>query len=870
MLFLFLGKGLYAQYLYNEDFENITDWTVSFTGNNRWINEFGNDSIFGVEGKCILVSCTACNSNPLYEIGLTANTTTISMNSPITIPSTGYKIKFNYASLARPSADALLIEYSYDNSTWYTLSNLPMSTKWKTVSFPVTDLTGFTPGANVYFRFVLDIVTIVIPTQRNSCGIDNFAIVTSDWDITNISTTLSISNNAVLYLKNADYKGNNFSSIYSSGSFILDNGSDFMSLGDYFSSSADSIRFRGDKPQTFQAPVNSIGTFYVDKFSPLTTVLVDSFLKITDRLHFAKGILKTSAQRFPINLTTSNNPIASNDGFVDAPIKYYANITDRLFPTGNKGLYRPIILDNGDLHYTIRYRREKDTPTFVSNVLDSVSTLGYWEVRTENIGTFGFPKKTKISFKAGDDVYNVDSTRVAFSTNLSGPYTTDENYTLTHSGIISDGTVEVDEALEGTKYYIRLGYAKDGRINLNAMLQGALMDSTKVLWEQTSFSPADWNTPGGAMKFLTQADSSSIVVTSRPWRFAFYGLACVNNLGNTNRWANSGSGNRTATMNADVPISFSASEKYYVEFEYLYIGNASNYLVFQYSVNGGGTWNDLALAATPPTEGRWERFRLELNSTNFPGFIKGSTPIRFGYKVNWGAPNITDNTIPAPLIDNLRIIQKLSQPEEMTTYLSSSYMLDSLIGSGIIQTSYKAPVGAVDIIQVEIRNNNTSSYTVMDSQWAWLMKDGSIKSLSGSNFLRFIHRNSGTGYMVIKHRNHLPVMTSSSINFAHNTETTVIDFTDITNIMDATAYQYSSGPDQYALYLGNATEDFPNLDYYETNASDFFVISSKVDQLPDRKYLREDLNLDGYVNAEDFDLVQLGNNNIYFTTVPEP
>ncbi|GIV43435.1 MAG: hypothetical protein KatS3mg035_0558 [Bacteroidia bacterium] len=278
LLFLFLGKGLYAQYLYNEDFENITDWTVSSTGNNQWINEFGNDSIFGVEGKCILVSCTACNSNPIYEIGLSNNKTSITMNSPVTIPSTGYKIKFSYFSLVRPS-DYLLIEYSYDNSTWNTLSNLPLVTKWETVSFPVTDLTGFSPGANVYFRFVLDVGTIVSPTIRNSCGIDNFAIVTSDWDITNISTTLSISDNTVLYLKNADYKGNNSSSIYSSGSFILDNGSDFMSLGDYFSSSADSIRFIGDKPQTFQAPVNSIGTLYVEKFSPPYNGLSRFFFK---------------------------------------------------------------------------------------------------------------------------------------------------------------------------------------------------------------------------------------------------------------------------------------------------------------------------------------------------------------------------------------------------------------------------------------------------------------------------------------------------------------------------------------------------------------------------------------------------------------
>ncbi len=864
---LFLSNWVYSQYLYTENFEDISDWTVTFSGNNQWINGIGNDSIYSIEGKCIYVSCASCGQSPLYEIGLVSNQTEIKMNSPVTIPSNNYKIKFSYFNVARLS-DILSVEYSYDNSTWNNLTNLSMSTKWKRVSIPITDLSGFTPGSSVYFRFVFNIGTIVTPSTRHGCGIDNFSIVSNDWDITNISTILSISNNEVLYLKNADYTSNSSSSLYNSGSFILDNGSDFANLGTYMSS-GDSVIFRGNMPQTFTAPIQPVGTVFIDKSNVNQTVMVDSFLEIKDRLHFVKGVIKTSANRFPINLLTSSNPIASDDGFVDARVKYYTTISNRLFPTGHKGVYRPIILDNGNLHYTIRYRRENSSATFNNNFLDSVSTQGYWAVRVENIGIPGSPQKTVLSYKTGDFVYNVDSTRIAISENVNGPYTTDENFITTHSGTTSNGTVEIDKAIELPLYYLRVGYAKDGRINLNAMLQGPLMDSTKVLWQQTSFAPANWTTNIGSMKFITEANSSN-VETNRPWKKAFDGLAFVNTVSNTNKWSSTGSGVSTAQMNADVPISFSASEEYYVEFDYFYDGNNDNYFQFQYSINNGATWNDLPVSKTPSTYQKWDRFKFELNSDNFPGFIAGTTPIRFGFKGTWGPTHITDANVPSPLIDNLKITQKVSQPEEMTTHLSSSYILDSLIGIGEIATHYKAPLGAVDVIKIEIRDINTSIYTVIDEQIAWLMYDGTIKSLSGLNYLKFVHRNSDSGYMVIKHRNHLPVMTPNPITFNPTTETTLIDFTDITNIMDATAYKYKAGPDKYALYLGNATEDFLNSDYYETNATDFYVVSTKNNQNPDRSYHREDLNLDGYVNGNDFELVQLGNNNLYFTTVPEP
>lgn len=862
----------FGQYLYHENFQDISDWTATNTFNNQWVNGESDDTLISYDKKMLYVTCQSCSNEPKYLITSASEYIYITTNSAIPIPSSNYKIKFSYISVIRPALDQLLAQYSYDNATWYDLEDLPMATSWETRSYNVGSLIGFTPGSSIYFRFRLNIGTNVSNIQRVSCAIDNLMIVVNDWDITNLGTTLHIGNNGLFYVKNADYKGNASSTFSNQGTFILDNGSDFFNQGIYSASTADSIIFKGDKPQTFVAPTQPVGTFVVDKMNVNDIVLVDSLLEIQDRLHFMKGTIKTSAHRIPINLGTSNNPIANNDGFVDASVKYYANISDRLFPTGNKGFYRPIVLDNGTLHYTIRYKRENSSATFVPNVLNGISNDGYWIVRMENIGAPGGPGtlKTKIRFASGDGVSAVDETRVAFSPDNIEPYYTSDNFTLTHTGTTFDGTVEINDAIASPIYYIRLGFAKNGKINLKAMLQGPLMNKKKVLWEDINFSNSNWSVSGaGAMTFQLQA-SFYHVFANKPWKKAFKGLAFINTANQDNRWATTSSGTVTAQMNANVPVSFASTEKYFLEFEYLYDGNASNTFQLQYSIDDGATWSDLSLSATPSTFQRWQTFSLELNSTNFPGFIKGTTPIRFGFKASWGNPYISDNNVPAPLISHLRVVQETTQPEEMTTYLSSSYILDSLVNQNLIPTKFVVPNGVVDTIHVQIRNSNTSTYSIIDQQTVWLMRDGSIKSLSGANHLNFVNTNSGTGYMVVKHRNHLPVMTPNPISYNTTTSSTIIDFSDIANIMDGTAYQYNSGPARYALYLGNATEDIPNGDYYETNSNDFYVVSTKKDQVPDRSYHREDLNLDGFVNAEDFDLVQIGNNHLYFSTVPEP
>jgi hypothetical protein len=69
--------------------------------------------------------------------------------------------------------------------------------------------------------------------------------------------------------------------------------------------------------------------------------------------------------------------------------------------------------------------------------------------------------------------------------------------------------------------------------------------------------------------------------------------------------------------------------------------------------------------------------------------------------------------------------------------------------------------------------------------------------------------------------------------------------------------------------MGNVYDDVPNGDIGEVNASDFFVVSTENDMNLEGYYL-SDLNMDGVVNADDFNLIQIGNQNLHYTDIPLP
>ena len=83
----------------------------------------------------------------------------------------------------------------------------------------------------------------------------------------------------------------------------------------------------------------------------------------------------------------------------------------------------------------------------------------------------------------------------------------------------------------------------------------------------------------------------------------------------------------------------------------------------------------------------------------------------------------------------------------------------------------------VDWIWVELRDATTNT-TILDSQSALLQRDGDVVGVDGTSSLVF-NLAADNYYVVLKHRNHLGIMTNATVSLSGTT--TVVDFTDANN-----------------------------------------------------------------------------------------
>jgi hypothetical protein len=183
-------------------------------------------------------------------------------------------------------------------------------------------------------------------------------------------------------------------------------------------------------------------------------------------------------------------------------------------------------------------------------------------------------------------------------------------------------------------------------------------------------------------------------------------------------------------------------------------------------------------------------------------------------------------------------------------------------GSGYINmwVGYTTPPNAVDVVLVEVRD--TDMTTVVDSAYAWVLSDGQLVDFftGDDDFLRFREAQAGIPYYyVVKHRNHLSIMTSLTEELALGSPT-LIDLTDMSNVYLQGAKLNGT---RALMYTGNADIQFgPN----EVNAMDYFRVF--IDNVGLEGYLNTDVTLDGYVNAADLDRTSRNNDNLVFSTVP--
>jgi len=163
------------------------------------------------------------------------------------------------------------------------------------------------------------------------------------------------------------------------------------------------------------------------------------------------------------------------------------------------------------------------------------------------------------------------------------------------------------------------------------------------------------------------------------------------------------------------------------------------------------------------------------------------------------------------------------------------------------------PSGVMDWVLLELRSASSSSTTVA-RRAAFIRGDGNIVDLDGSSPVEFSGIPSGGYYLVIKHRNHLSIMSSDTISFSH---TTSYDFTTSQGKAYGNNPMADLGGGKYGMIAGDDNQD------NTISVSDYNLISTNLTQTG---YLQSDNNMDGKVTVADYNVVK--GNLFRYTEVP--
>jgi hypothetical protein len=98
------------------------------------------------------------------------------------------------------------------------------------------------------------------------------------------------------------------------------------------------------------------------------------------------------------------------------------------------------------------------------------------------------------------------------------------------------------------------------------------------------------------------------------------------------------------------------------------------------------------------------------------------------------------------------------------------------------------PTGVVDWVLVEIRTGTAASTTVQ-KRACFIKSDGSIVDTNNANYLKFDKTDGNSYYVVIRHRNHLAIMSANSLTLSSSLSGSYL-------IGGSTAYNFSSAQTQ--------------------------------------------------------------------------
>ena len=257
---------------------------------------------------------------------------------------------------------------------------------------------------------------------------------------------------------------------------------------------------------------------------------------------------------------------------------------------------------------------------------------------------------------------------------------------------------------------------------------------------------------------------------------------------------------------------------------------------------------------------------IVLDSTNISSTSLAASGLKYGTKYYWrvripgyGWSTVWNFTTESMLV-SIKIF--LQGP-----YAGNGTMNTTLNSKGLIPASHPyntspwnysgsenvvtIPSGVVDWVLVELKINDT---TITKTRAAFLKSDGTIVDLNGTGPLSLNDILPGNYYVVIRHRNHLSVMSAVPVSLINNALT--YDFT-----TDSSKFY---GGSFGAKELEAGTPSIWGMAASDGNSDGFInAVDLNLTWRPENgfdEYLKGDYNLDGYVNAVDKNLFWRSNN----------
>jgi hypothetical protein len=215
------------------------------------------------------------------------------------------------------------------------------------------------------------------------------------------------------------------------------------------------------------------------------------------------------------------------------------------------------------------------------------------------------------------------------------------------------------------------------------------------------------------------------------------------------------------------------------------------------------------------------------------------------YSRNLGAETGIELVKPAAGIELRVFLEGPYEADSMSTSLNSVIPLSSPYTEAS-RTVVSIPAGVTDWIWVQLRSSSAGSVVSQNS--FFLRSDGFVVDADGLSQIEFTGVSAGDYYIVIRHRNHLAIMSASAVALSASSE--LYDFTTSQSQAYGTDAMKQVGT-RYAMYPGDGNQS-GIVTAADANAA-YGVINTV-------GYNVNDVNLSGIVTATDANVV-FGNMN---------